>query len=317
MQKSIAYLFSLVLMTLLFLFSCKKDKDVNPYDDPALKKPDTSPTISEPPVGSFAYLHKYIFKPTCANSGCHDGTFEPEFRTVYSAYNSIVYQPAKSNNSSLSYKYRVVPGDKNASLLYGRLTQDNMGQGRMPLPPHTQEWINDSAKYVQQIADWINDGAKDMFGTPAVKGNAAPVVIGLQVFPSGNTTGAYQRASGGDTQPIEVPANQTLDLWVALKDDSTTAQNLSDTQVKLSTKLDDFSAAVVSSLAYGSLTALDFWGAPVSFTHKASISTNGYTPGMLVFVRITVKDQHHSVVSEMPDNGTSPMNSRFFVLKIK
>jgi hypothetical protein len=317
MQKYILFSFFYITLFFLVFSSCKKDKDVNPYDDPALKKPVTTPVISEPAAGSFAYLHKYIFKPTCANSGCHDGTFEPEFRTVYSAYNSLVYQPVKSNNSSLMYKYRVVPGDKNMSLLYGRLTHDNMGQGRMPLPPHTQQWILDSAKYVQQIANWISSGAKDMFDNPAVKGNTAPVVIGIQVFPSGSTSGVYTRGSGADTQPIEVPANQTLDIWFAFKDDSTQAQNLSDTQVKLSTKLDDFSAAVISPLSFSSLTGPDFWGASTTYTHKGSISTTGYTAGMLVFIHVTVKDQHHSVPSEMPDSGTSPNTSRYFVLKIK
>ncbi|MBK7268515.1 MAG: hypothetical protein IPI07_03030, partial [Flavobacteriales bacterium] len=32
-------------------------------------------------------------------SGCHDGTFEPEFRTIASAYNSLVYHPVIANDA--------------------------------------------------------------------------------------------------------------------------------------------------------------------------------------------------------------------------
>lgn len=44
-------------------------------------------------------LHAGLFKPTCANSGCHDGNFEPDFRTVESSYYSLVQQPVIKRTS--------------------------------------------------------------------------------------------------------------------------------------------------------------------------------------------------------------------------
>ena len=39
---------------------------------------------------TFLGLHTYIFSKACNQPGCHDGTFEPEFPTVQSAYNYLV-----------------------------------------------------------------------------------------------------------------------------------------------------------------------------------------------------------------------------------
>ena len=59
--------------------------------------------------------------PYCANSGCHDGNFEPDFRTVESSYSTLVYQPVVKNNDNQTYEYRVVPGNSAQSILYARL----------------------------------------------------------------------------------------------------------------------------------------------------------------------------------------------------
>ena len=73
-------LISFILIACLF-FSCKKEDKVNPYDlvvDTTSQNPNQQ---SPPDPTSIAGLHQLIFAPTCANSGCHDGTFEPDFRT--------------------------------------------------------------------------------------------------------------------------------------------------------------------------------------------------------------------------------------------
>ena len=46
------------------------------------------------PEGNFAWLHQQAFAPTCANSGCHDGTFEPDFRTVGASWNTRSTTPS-------------------------------------------------------------------------------------------------------------------------------------------------------------------------------------------------------------------------------
>ena len=57
-----------------------------------------------PPAGAQA--------PTCANSGCHDGTFEPDFRTVGSSWNTLVNHPVIANDAAMSlHSGAWCPGD--------------------------------------------------------------------------------------------------------------------------------------------------------------------------------------------------------------
>ena len=91
-----------LLLTIAFAYSCKKDDDdetVNPFQNATLPPDDNPDTVNLEP-GSFAFLHYNIFKPTCANSGCHDGNFEPDFRTISSSYNTLVRQDVIQNDDA-------------------------------------------------------------------------------------------------------------------------------------------------------------------------------------------------------------------------
>ena len=73
---------------ILFGIGCSKGGDDNPFDvdmETATEQQDTVNIDANSIVG----LHQNIFKPTCANAGCHDGTFEPDFRTIESSRPSI------------------------------------------------------------------------------------------------------------------------------------------------------------------------------------------------------------------------------------
>ena len=65
--------------------------------------------------------------PHCANSGCHDGSFEPDFRTIESSYNTLVYQPVIKNNPDGNYQFRVKAGNIDESVLYARLLSNSDG----------------------------------------------------------------------------------------------------------------------------------------------------------------------------------------------
>ena len=81
-----------------FLLSCHKDT-VNPYDDPSLNPPNNTDSVYFDDPTSFAALQNNIFSPYCAdNPGWHDGTFEPDFRTIESSYSTLVYQPVIKEN---------------------------------------------------------------------------------------------------------------------------------------------------------------------------------------------------------------------------
>ena len=92
----------------VLMYSCKKDK-INPYDDPNLNPPQEDTTSYFTNATDFSALYNDVFMPYCANSGCHDGSFEPDFRSIESSYNTMLYQPVIKNTSSNTYTYRVLP----------------------------------------------------------------------------------------------------------------------------------------------------------------------------------------------------------------
>lgn len=151
----------LILLTLTGCF----EEPVNPYDD-VDNTPEGNKEQEELDPTSIAGLHANIFHPTCANSGCHDGTFEPDFRTVESTYNTLVNHPVIKNDPQNSFSFRVVPGNVAASQLVARLTYDIDGNsGVMPLVIEPDsDWESKKEAYIQQVKDWIANGAKDVFG---------------------------------------------------------------------------------------------------------------------------------------------------------
>jgi len=123
---------------------------VNPYDSLTYNDSIVPPI----PVDSNTFLgiHKYILSTRCAVPGCHDGSFEPDYRTVVSAYNTLVYAPVVKNNATNSFTYRVVPFDTTMSWLHERITTDDAVLGRMPL------YDTLPRRQVQMITDWIAGG---------------------------------------------------------------------------------------------------------------------------------------------------------------
>lgn len=159
------YIISISTILILF-FACKKEEYHNPYDDiPSVIVEDTTIVIELDPI-SIEGLHANIFGKTCANSGCHDGNFEPDFRTIESTYNTLVDQPIIKNDPQGSFQYRVVPNNVEASLLIARLSYDIDGEsGVMPLVVEPgSDWEANKETYIQNIKDWISAGAKDPFG---------------------------------------------------------------------------------------------------------------------------------------------------------
>ena len=121
----------LLFLVLILCFSCKEE--INPFEFDNNSNSINDTTYFLEPT-SFSALHHNIFSTTCANSGCHDGTFEPDFRTIESSYNSLVYQPPIKNDNNNSFNYRVDPGNSLQSVLYHRLIVDIDGiSGIMPV----------------------------------------------------------------------------------------------------------------------------------------------------------------------------------------
>ena len=84
----------LYILPLLIFFSCDKEGETagsNPYKGWGEGDTSNNGKVDKPiDATTIVGLHRDVFLPTCANSGCHDGLFEPDFRTIESSYNSLV-----------------------------------------------------------------------------------------------------------------------------------------------------------------------------------------------------------------------------------
>lgn len=268
------------------LHSCQKVKDdsTNPFGG---GQESINPIDSLDPQ-TIQGLHQSIFSVRCANPACHDGTFEPDFRTIESTYNSLVYHPVVKNDTSYSFEYRVVPKDPEKSWLIERLLTDDPVLGRMPIyaEPLSEPEMND-------IIAWINNGAPDIEGNPAKFPNKLPDVKYYYVVDT-NGTRIDTLRSNGWSSPFILPPNQDMVFAVRVEDDSTLSQNLLDNVLKFSFNQDDFSMAQ----SY-----------PATFytnnTWIIALSSNNFPSNQQVFFRYYTRDPEHSDSTEYP-KGSSP-----------
>lgn len=307
---------------MLFALSCKKNNVENPYDSLVYDSTTTTAPTAALEEGNFAWLHEKIFKPTCANSGCHDGTFEPEFRTIGAAYNSLVNEPVISNNSTNSFVHRVVPGSASQSWLHERMTTfvENTS-GMMPLTTEpTSDWPTKRDYYIQKVTEWINAGAPDMYGNPApaAQANMPPQVYGLAIFPHGNTTNPYPRNPNNiyGIGEILVPAAQ-VDVWILPYDDNAGVNLFQSVGVKVSSSVSDFSESPLVPFALQSpINADDFGNNPNQFYYMGTVDLTGTPSGTLKFVRTYVSDGVQPSPTEIPNSSSAYFWYLLFSLKV-
>ena len=96
-----------------------------------------------------------VFTPSCALSGCHNGTTRPNLLTGQS-FNSIVNVPS-GQNPSLDY---IEPGSPAGSYLVAKIEGTGLG-ARMPL---TGGFLSSSK--IQLVKDWVTEGALENEVTP-------------------------------------------------------------------------------------------------------------------------------------------------------
>ena len=225
-------------IVLVLLASCKKDNPFTPVDD------NQKDSLS---ITNFAGLHQHYLEPRCANPACHDGAFEPDFRTVESAYNTIVYQPVTKNDDSASYTYRVVPGSIEDSWLMNRLMTDDDTLGQMPLYgiPLTQ-------KELGYFSDWVLDSARDAFGHVPIRPNRSPEVKWYTAY-EGNVVYVNRidtNRINGWSSAMQVPYNQDITLLFRLADDLTDVADLSDHKFFYSNSMDYSNASLLIPTYY-------------------------------------------------------------------
>ena len=131
-------LYSLFLLIFLFFAACE-DSIQGPEDEIN----NNGPTNMR---SQFSSIQAEVFSPSCALSGCHAGSQNPNLSAGQS-YNNLVNVASLENPSML----RVKPGDSNNSLLIKKLT----GDGTSIMPPAGQL----SQAKIDSITSWINKGA--------------------------------------------------------------------------------------------------------------------------------------------------------------
>ena len=292
------FLFFALIMSFVLMNCTEDDFPINPYD--GIDYGNTTLVIDTVSSTSFVKLHRDVLGPSCNVMGCHDGSFEPDFRTVESAYNTLVYHTIIKNNLAEDFSYRVVPGDTALSVLHERLTnccfvntndrmpQDNIGNA---LPE----------AYLDAVTAWILEGAKDITGAIPNEPNNLPNV---QYFLVSNATYdsiySENRIGGLFYNPFLMPNNEQVNFIFRVNDDQTLAKDMLLNQLSISEYSDDFSNAIMAS-------AITF-----EQTNKVwllSFNTAMLQIGKTYFMRYTIND------GDNPTNTTYPNNQTSFVYK--
>ncbi|MCB9235432.1 MAG: hypothetical protein H6581_27500 [Bacteroidia bacterium] len=277
----------LFFLLLLALFACNDDvlPPVNPYDSVDYGNPND--TVVPPDPNSIVGIHQNIFKIRCNNPGCHDGTFEPDFRTVQSTWTTLVYHKLVKNDAQDSYDFRVVPYDTSSSMLIRRLTRDDAQLQRMPA---TGAYL--TAGEFQNIVNWINSGARDMFGETGQLPNNEPTYLGYLVLDPNFARIDTHRVDGIFYNPFIAPKNTQLSFAFLVEDDSTSVQNMQFNKVKFSTSMNDFSSAQTFQAVFLNLGGYQVW--------VAYVNTSSFTPGSTYFFRYYFNDGDHASNTEFP-----------------
>ena len=308
----------LLFFFLLAIVACKEDDPPNPFDNVVNPNGPAPEDIVLDPI-SIEGLHANVFQKTCANSGCHDGTFEPDFRTIESTYNTLVYQPVIKNDLQSTFEYRAVPGDVAASQLINRLTVDIDGSsGIMPLvlEPDSQ-WDTEKETLIQNIKDWIGAGAKDILGNqPMLNDNGLPGMLGVAGFASD-----WLAREDGGFGPLRISESlSSIDLYIALTDDKTNPDQLRNNKIRFANTIDGFANAQELNLQVLTtpIEQPGFEGAVVKYYHKITINPKDF--GGLddaIFFRAYVKDDGNPLTEIPADGGAIYIKNYFSFLIVE
>ncbi len=285
---------------------CNSETEIppNPYDNIVYPTPPAPIDTLSP--NTIVAIHRDILQPRCAVPGCHDGNFEPDFRTVQSSSSTMVYANIVKNDPDSSFTFRVVPFDTAQSVLHERLTNccfantnDRMPQDNIGVPLESS--------YIQRIENWIMDGAKNMFGEIPSYPNQAPQIgfyVGVDtmsidgVIAAANQnfplTATGNRIDGVYYNPFILADNRNVALVIGVEDDSTALAQLQGSMMKFSYDPDDFSASAPGfhqqNAQFINYPGFTFW--------YVQFNTNLFNPDNVVYMRYYVSDGESQ--TEMP-----------------
>lgn len=331
-MKSLLYFVFLGL--LIGVFACKKSTIIDelPLPEPPLN-PYSEIDYSEQPVpaievdsASFLGLHYFLFSNSCNQPACHDGTFEPDFRTLQSAYNSLVRHSVTKNYDINPLPFRVTPGEAQQSMLYHRITMNNppnfeqMPSSGIPLP---EAWI-------QHVRTWIEGGARDVFGELPTQTSLQPASYGVAAFLPEMSDFRIDTIRGGVFfNPFLAPADEEIRMSFLILDvtpagDTIFGNTLTHNKIRFSTSPITFDNPVELSLdvpvfpyLIPSVLSQPF-AVPLPYYQSVTFNPQnlGFQPGEVVYFRIYVRDSDHPQPTEIPKSDSQfPLQTYFsFVL---
>lgn len=272
----------------------------NPFDGGVVNQDTVGFEITNPEPTSIAGIYQNILKPTCANSGCHDGTFEPDYRTLGSAYNTLVLQEPIKNDGI--YTYRVEPYKASSSVLIARLK--NWITPAMPIQIEPDsDWPQKKDEYIQHIETWINNGAPDIMGQVRTLSYPAPELLG-----AGSEVASQWTLRSGDTGPLVMPRDaSSIRFYFSFRHDFLMPGQLQFNRISFSSNANAFSGAEQMNLQILATPRFErgFYGDVVAYTHYIDIN-----PSLLFdlqqeqwYFRVYVQDDQNPVTEIPTDNG--------------
>lgn len=281
-MKKLFYLSALVMI--FIAFSC--EKNASETDNPFANQTGPDTTVHKLSLNTIEGLHQNVFAVKCANPTCHDGSFEPDFRTVQSTYSSLVYHPVTKNDDKGSYTYRVYPGKAEESWIHHRVTTNDEVLGRMPLyaKPLTDDEING-------LRNWINSGAKDVNGNAPAFPNLPPTVYGYQALDANDNRVDTNRVNGW-ASAMTLAANQSYTLVFYVEDDTSATADFKNQKVEFSYQRDNFTpiATVPVTKLWEKVTI-------------ATFNTAQFNANTTVYFRYYLEDEHGNA-TQMPSDQT-------------
>lgn len=299
----------------MILSSCKKEEYVNPYTHSTNSNNNGNNTNPPLDPNSIAGIHQRILKPTCANSGCHDGTFEPDFRTVESSYNTLVYHPVIKNNPQGIYSYRVVPGNVQLSQFYKRMIEDIDGQsGIMPLSLEPDsDWEEKKEVYISNIYNWIQNGTRDIFGNTPQQTTAPIQLAGMMATLPGSNQPLPRSAQNS---AIQIPGGASeVDLWFSIVNGNNSVSGLAFMQAYFASDINDFTQSIGQNILSASPQSwIGFSGNPVPYAFKLTLSVS-QLPTNISFARIKIRANEGDPATEMPNNGSAVHVKQYYSIE--
>src|SRR6056297_2581 len=290
------YLTGLSLLALFFWGGCSdSEPPTNPFDDQTSNQDTVRFELTSAESSTIAGIYYNVFQPTCANVGCHDGTFEPDFRTLESAYNTLVYEVPIKNDGS--YTDRVVPGSVETSVIMARL--NNILSPPMPiqLEPDS-DWFEYGDDYIEDIRTWIENGALDIMGQAPTVTDHPFKLEGIFVMQNDSI---YRRF---DTRkPLRLPKDSIGDSYIyfALSHPERLPSELEDkVDLQFSTSLSPFQDSISQGVEYlpSPYMYYGYHGETIPFHFRVQIQAEQLDSNEVYFLRLFIPSESQKVPNE-------------------